>query len=92
MGWLVNQFEVFGKIRNILRPSTTYATPDEITCLNERVLKLAGENGQAAAEQRRAKFLDDYKGLVMSIIAASRFGRTTSMSFATLRTPVNGWL
>lgn len=61
IGYLVGQFEVFGKIRAMFKTPTTYATPDEITCLNEWVLKLAGENSQSAAEQTRAKFLDDYK-------------------------------
>jgi hypothetical protein len=61
VGWLLHQLEVFGKIRAVFKTSSTYATSDEITCLNEWVLKLAGENGQAAAEQTRAKFLDDYK-------------------------------
>jgi hypothetical protein len=59
--WLVNQFEVLGKIRAFCETSTTYATPDEITCLNEWGLKLAGENSQVAAEQTRARFLDDYR-------------------------------
>jgi hypothetical protein len=62
LGWLVNQFEVFRKVRAVFRTSTTYATPDEITCLNEWVLKLAGENSEATAEQTKAKFLDDYIG------------------------------
>jgi hypothetical protein len=62
LSWLVNQFEVFDKLRVLVKTSTTYATTDEITCLNEWVLKLAGENSQAAAEQTRAKFLDDYAG------------------------------
>jgi hypothetical protein len=61
VGWLVGQLEIFGKIPGFLKHPTTYATPDEITCLNEWVLELAGENSQTAAEQTRAKFLDDYK-------------------------------
>jgi hypothetical protein len=60
-GWLVGQFETLDKIAARLKKATTYATPDEITCLNEWVLKLAGENSQTAAEQTRAKFLNDYK-------------------------------
>src|ERR1700722_7571154 len=51
VGWLSGQLETFGKISGFLKHPTTYATPDEITCLNEWVLKLAGENSQTAAEQ-----------------------------------------
>jgi hypothetical protein len=60
LGWLEGQFEVIGKIPVFFKTRTTYATPDEITCLNEWVLRLAGLNSQAAAEQTRAKFLFDY--------------------------------
>lgn len=61
VGWLIGQFETLNKLPGYLRKDSTYATPDEITCLNEWVLRLAGENSQTAAEQTRAKFVNDYK-------------------------------
>src|SRR5580658_4882438 len=63
LGWLVAQFEVVGKVWGFFTKPPTFATLDEITCLNEWVLKLANENSQMAAEQTRAKFLDYYRGL-----------------------------
>jgi hypothetical protein len=61
VAWIEDQFKVSAKLWALFKTPTTYATTDEITCLNEWVLKLAGENSQTAAEQTRARFLDDYK-------------------------------
>jgi len=61
LGWLEAQFEVVGKVPKFFKRPATYATPDEITCLNEWVLELAAVNKEDEAEQTRAKFLNDYR-------------------------------
>jgi hypothetical protein len=60
LAWLVAQFELIVKIPTYFTIATTYATEDEITCLNEWVLKIANENSKEAAEQTRNGFLDHY--------------------------------
>jgi hypothetical protein len=70
VAWLEDHVKVLAKLLALFKTPTTYATTDEITCLNEWVLKLAGENSQAAADQTKAKFSEDYK----------QFGHLNSLS------------
>jgi hypothetical protein len=58
--WIANIAEVFQKLTPRI-DSKTYVTPDEITCLNEWVLRLAETDSQPQAEQIKANFLDNYR-------------------------------
>ena len=60
LGWLIGELDTLGKLPPLFKTAKTYATTDEITCLNEWVLRLAGENSETAADQTRAKLLNDY--------------------------------
>jgi hypothetical protein len=60
LGWLAHSVETFDKIRSWF-PGETPVTPDEITCLNEWVLRLAQTGSQQLATQIKADFLSNYQ-------------------------------
>jgi len=60
LGWIAEQFDVIDKLRSRLTRARTYATPDEITCLNEWVLRLAQSDTKENASSIKDAFLNDY--------------------------------
>lgn len=61
LGGLVGLVENLEKVRGWFEARTTNVTPDEITCLNEWVLRLASTNTEASANDLRLQFLAAYK-------------------------------
>jgi hypothetical protein len=59
--WITNTADLFQKLRASLETRETYATPDEITCLNEWVLRLAATDSQTQATQIQTDFLKNYQ-------------------------------
>jgi hypothetical protein len=60
-GALVGLVDNLDKVRGWLESRTVYVTPDEITCLNEWVLRLAQTDNETDATRLRSDFLNEYK-------------------------------
>jgi len=61
--WITNAADMLRKLAALIVSSDTYATSEEINCLNEWVLNLSGADTQSQADQMRARFLDNYQTL-----------------------------